>query len=130
MNKQHFQAMKFRVESHEHSKNIQEHLFSLGYKWNVEKGDIVRNYGEDALYTDTGGHITWSHLAVNGEDYFEEQTHPEYTLVEHTAYLIEPVPVKDIKDVEREKKMKELQDAISEMEWKLKGLRKMVEEEL
>lgn len=125
MNKQQFQAMKFRVESPEHSKKIQEHLFSLGYRWNVEKGDIVRIYDEDSLYTNTEGHVTWSSLVVNGEYHFEKQTHPEYTLVEHTTYSVEPVPVKD---VEKEKKMKELQDAISEMEWKLKGLRKMVEE--
>ena len=55
-----FKNMKFRVNSPEHSKEIQEALFEMGYGW--------KQYGKkvmfadsfppcDWLYTDNGGHL-------------------------------------------------------------------------
>ncbi len=36
-----FKNMKFRVKDEEHSKQIQEHLFSLGYRWIGNRNAVV-----------------------------------------------------------------------------------------
>lgn len=53
-----FKAMKFRVDSPEHSKQIQERLFEMGYKWLISKKEVCyadRYY----LATTESGIIEW-----------------------------------------------------------------------
>ena len=53
-----FKNMKFRVESPEHSKAIQELLFELGYEW-CSSGKEYLFFNEKFLFTHKSGQITY-----------------------------------------------------------------------
>ena len=81
-----FKDMKFRVENEEHSKQIQEYLFSIGYKWDGEWKDIVPIDTIEYILTDSSGWIDWDYISNFNEDFRKE-----YKLIPHTTYSIEPV---------------------------------------
>ena len=88
-----FKNMKFRVKDEEHSKKIQEHLFSLGYKWN-NTNSVPQYTSGIGLFTNSYG---WLSFLLNDKEYFEQSTDPEYQLKEIISYELEEVkPVKKI----------------------------------
>ena len=88
-----FKNMKFRVKDEEHSKKIQEHLFSLGYKWS-NTNSVPQYTSGIGLFTNSYG---WLRSLVNDKEYFEQSTDPEYQLKEIISYELEEVkPVKNI----------------------------------
>lgn len=68
-------AMKFRVESPEHSRQIQERLFEMGYKWR-HADRVVSHTDKKYLSTDLDGEITWD----DDDSYFNTQHRKETTL--------------------------------------------------
>lgn len=76
--------MKFRVNSPEHSKQIQKHLFTLGYKWKLETHAVVEKTNEPFLYAGEDGWIMYG----TSEDYFKKSTYKEYTLQEIKSYAL------------------------------------------
>lgn len=86
-----FKNMKFRVKDEEHSKQIQEHLFSLGYNCLCQSNNEYQNFKEPYLFTDTDGRISW----CNSKGYFEGQDEiKEYQLKETKSYALEEVKPK------------------------------------
>ena len=93
MQQQEFKNMKFRVKDEEHSKKIQEHLFSLGYKWS-NTNSVPQYTSGIGLFTNSYG---WLRSLVNDKEYFEQSTDPEYQLKETISYSLEEVkPIKTI----------------------------------
>ena len=82
-----FKDMKFRVENEEHSKQIQEYLFSIGYKWLGGSVHCVVNSDVRYLITSHNGIITW----INNSNNFNDSVAQEHKLIPHTTYSIEPV---------------------------------------
>ena len=83
-----FKAMKFRVESPEHSEKIQKKLFEMGYKWH--DCPILRFLDDPFLFTDEV-HMGWH----DDPEYFESEEvkkYQEMQLVEITTYDFVPVP--------------------------------------
>lgn len=71
-----FKAMKFRVKNEEHSKQIQEKLFEMGYEWGSCGAYVSYTYSHD-LFTSSAGNISYA----NSEMWFAKQKeHQEYTL--------------------------------------------------
>lgn len=88
-----FKNMKFRVKDEEHSKKIQEHLFSLGYKWS-NTNSVPQYTSGIGLFTNSYG---WLNFLLDDKEYFEQSTDPEYQLKEIISYELEEVkPVKSI----------------------------------
>lgn len=54
-----FKKMKFIIESPEHSKQIQEALFKLGYKWPTE-GTTLAHFDKHYLFGDEDGDVLYS----------------------------------------------------------------------
>lgn len=81
-----FKNMKFRVENEKHSKQIQEYLFSIGYKWDGEGKNIIPIHTIEYILTDLSGCIDWDYIRSFNEDFREE-----YKLISHTTYSIEPI---------------------------------------
>lgn len=55
-----FKAMKFKVNSPEHSKAIQEKLFEMGYKWGNKIGQTVSFVDQGCLYVNSDGQVLYS----------------------------------------------------------------------
>ena len=87
-----FKNMKFCVNDEEHSKQIQEYLFSLGYHWNSRDRGV--DYTDAVfLFTNRNGYISQTHNSSYGENH----EHPEYRLKETKSYSLEEVkPIKKI----------------------------------
>ena len=87
-----FKNMKFRVKDEEHSKQIQEYLFSLRYHWGDQVRDVA--YTDAAfLFTNRRGYISQTYNSSYGENH----EHPEYRLKETKSYSLEEVkPIKSI----------------------------------
>ena len=84
-------AMKFRVESPEHSEKIQKRLFKMGYKWYV--GPILQFLDAPFLFADEEGGLGWE----DDPEYFESEDvarYQEMQLVVVTTYDFVPVPKK------------------------------------
>ena len=82
-------AMKFRVESPEHSEKIQKKLFKMGYKWYC--GPILQFLDAPFLFADEGGGLGWE----DDPEYFESEDvarYQEMQLVEVTTCDFVPVP--------------------------------------
>lgn len=89
-----FKNMKFRVKDEEHSKKIQEHLFSLGYKWSNTQFSTTIYKSGIWLFTNSYGRLSF---LLNDKEYFDQSTDPEYQLKEIISYELEEVkPVKKI----------------------------------
>ena len=71
--KMQFKNMKFRVRNEEHSKQIQEALFELGYYWRIY-GSEVKHTAATHLYTSSTGELDWSVM----ESSFLNQAFPEF----------------------------------------------------
>lgn len=85
-----FKEMKFRVRDEEHSKQIQDYLFSLGYSWQTIDNIPYRYLSTSYLYARSSGGIGWSE---EGSDiFFEDHPAQEYKLIPHNTFTIEPVP--------------------------------------
>ena len=81
---------KFRIENEEHSRKVQEYLFSIGCKWIskvFDKEQSVRNTGSGIIYVS-------DNIIFHGftEGIFMDKSEDEYTLKETTTYSIEAVP--------------------------------------
>ena len=88
-----FKNMKFRVKDEEHSKQIQEYLFSLGYKWS-SLDQKTQYTNARFLFVDIGGFITYE---LDNNDYFKKHKNVEYQLKETKSYSLEEVkPIKKI----------------------------------
>ena len=87
-----FKNMKFRVKDAEHSKQIQEHLFSLGYRWCGNRNAVV--YTDSSfLFTNNEGRLTQDYSIASGE----KHPYTEYQLKETKSYYLEEVkPIKTI----------------------------------
>ena len=86
-----FKNMKFRVRDEEHSKQIQEYLFSLGYKWFSD--EAIKMQSKPFLFANSYGGLGWA----NDLSYFEKHEHAEYQLKETISYSLEEVkPIKTI----------------------------------
>jgi hypothetical protein len=92
-----FKAMKFKVDSPEQSKEIQEALFSMGYGWKEYKDKVM--FIEDVsvfdwLYTEDNGNL-WR--AGSNEDYCKVfKSAQEYTIKTTKSY--EFIPVENVVD--------------------------------
>ena len=87
-----FKNMKFRVKDEEHSKQIQEYLFSLRYHWDDQARGV--DYTDAAfLFTNRRGYISQTYNSSYGENH----EHHEYRLKETKSYSSEEVkPIKSI----------------------------------
>lgn len=93
MQQQEFKNMKFRVKDEEHSKKIQEYLFSLGYRW-TNRIPIPQYIDAIALFADCHG---WLYCLHTDTEYFQSSEYKEYQLKETKSYSLEEVkPVKNI----------------------------------
>lgn len=82
-----FTAMKFRVESPEHSEKIQKVLFDMGYSW-YATDNKVKHTKEDVLVTYSDGNLCYCE-----KEYWSTLTsQTEYTLKEIISYELIPVP--------------------------------------
>ena len=77
-----FKNMKFRVSSEESSKEIQNLLFEMGYKWPTACREVC-NLTKPFLYTDTDGYITYGVF----EDCFLQSKDKEFK-IERTLHLV------------------------------------------
>ena len=68
-----FKNMKFRVKDEEHSKQIQEYLFSLGYKWS--SGYNVKHQDKPFMFANSDCGLGWDDDLV----YFEEHDYSFFT---------------------------------------------------
>lgn len=104
-----FKAMKFRVNNEEHSRQVQEKLFEMGYRW-WGAGPNVSHTGDPFIYTRKDGLLS----AGNSESFFREHENTECYLktsvtieeAEHeemTVSQIEKLLGKRIKIVKEEK---------------------------
>ena len=85
-----FKAMKFRVDSPEHSKKIQEKLFEMGYKWYGEDDTTSDFQSEPFLFAESDGTIGWA--GSEDEGFFIKDSNEEMQLVETVTYDFVPVP--------------------------------------
>lgn len=85
-----FQAMKMRVESPEHSEQIQEKLFEMGYRW-ADGCKRVQHTHNVGLCTRSNGNI----YRFVCESSFNIDGRPEFTL-ETTAALVEKPKVETV----------------------------------
>ena len=87
-----FKNMKFRVKDEEHSKQIQEYLFSLGYQWD-DRAHVVDYTDAAFLFTTRRGYLSQTY----NSGYSENHEYPEYRLKETKSYSLEEVkPIKSI----------------------------------
>lgn len=87
-----FRNMKFKVESPEHSKEIQEALFEMGFCWRIGC-KVMFTYSfppSDYLYTDTAGYL-WR--IDSEEDYLASSflSAQEHTIETTKSYKLIPV---------------------------------------
>lgn len=68
--------MKFRINDEEHSRQVQEHLFSLGYFWGIW-GKQVRYTKCPYIYTQNDRLLCYDEESK----YFDEDKTPEFKLV-------------------------------------------------
>lgn len=86
-----FKNMKFRVNSPEQSKEIQEALFEMGYGWWSDKVKVVNFADNPFLYTEE-----WGGLSIGStEDFFNHlKSHQEHTVEVTKSYKLIPVVTK------------------------------------
>lgn len=84
-----FKAMKFRVESPEHSCKIQKKLFEMGYRWYGEDRCAVDFQSEPFLFAESDGYIGWA--GSEDEDFLLKDANQEMQLVETVSYDFVPV---------------------------------------
>ena len=83
-----FKAMKFRVDNEEHSRQIQEALFDLGYRWYGGVSSVQYTHNK-FLFTDADGGVRRSDV----EDHFRTKDVPECCIELITEYKINEVQV-------------------------------------
>lgn len=82
-----FKNMKFRVSTPEHSKEIQEALFEMGYKWGGNC-KVYNSQSSKFLYADDNGTLG----SGETEQFFENLlTHQEHTVEVTKSYKLIPV---------------------------------------
>jgi hypothetical protein len=88
-----FKAMKFHVRNSKHSRQVQETLFSLGYRWKAhgQKPSLLK---ENFLFTDEKGYVYYGvmHMAA-----FDADPREENVMVARTTYSIEAAPKRKAK---------------------------------
>jgi hypothetical protein len=88
-----YKAMKFRIESPEQSKEIQEALFSMGYGW--------KSYGKDTMFTEQALNYDWLYTTDEGFVWLGQDSYKgvveaeEYTIKTTKSY--ELIPVENVK---------------------------------
>ena len=87
-----FKAMKFRVESPEHSEKIQKKLFEMGYRWRYARTSATVSdfQSEPFLFAEPDGIIGLA--GSEDEGFFIKDSNEEMQLVEITTYDFVPVP--------------------------------------
>lgn len=80
-----FKAMKFKVNSPEHSEQIQKCLFQLGYMWRTDLLPEVRYTQYSAIMAYEDGKIYHSFM----DEYFSKHENTEYFLEDLEAMLAE-----------------------------------------
>lgn len=87
-----FKAMKFKIESDEHFRQIQEALFDLGYRW-ITHGQSFSpaRYGFPCVTTDDDGYIYVGNM---------ETAKPLMTIEPVTEFKIKPVKQMTHEEVE------------------------------
>lgn len=73
-----FKNMKFRVKDKEHSRLIQEALFTEGYSW--DNGG-TEYYATDAPYLFTSNNANITYDATRDSAYFDNHTNLEYSYI-------------------------------------------------
>lgn len=108
-----FKEMKFRVKDAEHSAKIQEHLFSLGYKW--WSGATVQLTDSGYIFTEEDGRI----CKAESESTFDEDSSPEMHLVENvqiTYSLVEVGPAPETVELNGQTYLKaDLEEALAKL---------------
>lgn len=76
--------MKFKVNDEQHSKEIQDALFAMGYVWNGSK----EYYATKAisLFADISGTITYDD---SGSNYFDKHTYKEHVVFGGVIYSLD-----------------------------------------
>lgn len=91
-----FKNMKFRVSTSEHSKEIQEALFEMGYKWNGHHKQSLLEYPNYSyIYTDEEGIILYG----SWEPTFVQDLSEEYTLEIIKSYKIVPAEIEKLETI-------------------------------
>ena len=91
-----FKNMKFKVKSPEHSKEIQEALFEMGYKWSGHhKQSLLEYTNYSYIYTDDEGII----LHGSWEPTFVQDLSEEYTLEIIKSYKIVPAEIEKLETI-------------------------------
>lgn len=91
-----FKNMKFKVSSPEHSKEIQEALFEMGYKWNGHhKQSLLEYTNYSYIYTDEEGIILYG----SWEPTFVQDLSEEYTLEIIKSYKIVPAEIEKLETI-------------------------------
>ncbi len=91
-----FKIMKFKVSSPEHSKEIQEALFEMGYKWNGHhKQSLLEYTNYSYIYTDEEGIILYG----SWEPTFVQDLSEEYTLEIIKSYKIVPAEIEKLETI-------------------------------
>lgn len=74
--------MKFRINDEEHSRQVQEHLFSLGYFWGFWEKQVLYTKAP-YIYTQKGRLLCYGTISKD----FDEDKSPEFKLV--TSVMLE-----------------------------------------
>jgi len=84
---------KIRIESPEHSRKVQEHLFSLGYKWGgTNSTDVISIFPETIVFYSTSKKIYYF-VAKKCETLLGYQ---EVELIETVSYELKEIPKKEV----------------------------------
>jgi hypothetical protein len=106
-------AMKFRVKDEQHSRDIQEWLFSLGYSWPAER--LLDNLDKPHIYVSEEGYLSWD----DDEEYFNTCENTEVTLEVTKQYHWSIVDKPERETVELNGKTyykEELEEALGKLE--------------
>lgn len=98
-----FKKMRFKVNSPEHSAQIQKALFSLGYKWKHHKTEVV-HHDKQYLFGDEQGYLLQSNSFYSFDD--EEYTLCKIEVVENYR-IVEEEPEVELVELNGRKYRKE-----------------------
>jgi hypothetical protein len=71
--------MKIKIKDEQHSKQVQEALFNMGYEWG-DGGRTIKHTDAKALYTYEYGGLFYNSRDEDSTEHFDENEKPEYKL--------------------------------------------------
>lgn len=125
-----FKAMKFRGVSPEQTAQVQEHLFSLGYRWATVGKDHFGKGKASHLFTDSQGIITYT-AAYHTDPFFDNWDNgPEMELVATTTYSIQPVDpsAEQLEAKRKAEEKKALEERMAQVKRELDEINKRIQE--